>query len=277
LLYSVHSGRMGAASKTTRVTVVTREQRLSSGLVVRQDYGESIRAAFYQTEFEEFLYATDGGTIFIVEYRGKSFGLTCKHIFRSFSPNQLFITEEKQGKKGGMPAPISQIAYPSSPRDAAEGSDIVDVCVIEFSDDMPKDFFKDAPYIIDEKTVATSSRGHRLEVSGVLKEKSNIDPPDIHMAYCRLEFADDGAHKSDPTLRRAIAEFAKPDFSTLTGISGAPVFNLSVNALCGMVVRGGMAGRKAIVHYIDAYDILRMLEAIRNNAPAAKYTKPAPA
>jgi len=210
---------------------------------VKQDYGESVRAAFYQTEFEEFLYATEGGTIFITQFRGKVFGLTAKHIFASFSPNQLFITEEKQGKKGGKPAPITATMYPSSPTQAAEGSDIVDVCVIEFSPGMPTGFFRDTPYIVDENTVATSKRGNRLEVSGVLKEKSKIDPPDIHMAYCRLDFTDDGPHRSDPTLRRAIAEFACPGFSTLTGISGSPVFNVSLNALCGMVVRGGMTVR----------------------------------
>jgi hypothetical protein len=252
------------------------EQRLSTGLIVRQDYAESVRAAFYQTEFEEFLYATGGGTIFITHYRGRQYGLTAKHIFRSFSPNQLFITEEKQGKKGGMPAPISQIAYPTSPRDAAADSDIEDVCVIEFSQEMPAGFFKDTPYIIDGATVATSKPGDRLEISGVLKEKSKIDPPDIYMAYCRLEFADDGPHKTDPTLRRAIAEFANPDFSTLAGISGSPVFNTSASALSGMVIRGGMVGRRAIIHYIDAYDILRILDAINRGVANTHYMKPAP-
>jgi hypothetical protein len=37
-----------------------------------------------------------------------------------------------------------------------------------------------------------------------------------------------------------LAEFKDPEFASVTGISGSPVFDVTANALCGMVVRGGM-------------------------------------
>lgn len=51
---------------------------------------------------------------------------------------------------------MAGICYPSSPRDGAEDTDIIDVCLIEFSEDLPSDCFKDAGYIVDEKTITTA-------------------------------------------------------------------------------------------------------------------------
>jgi hypothetical protein len=38
-------------------------QTLASGLTVRQDFSRAVRPVFFQTEFEEWLYATHGGTL----------------------------------------------------------------------------------------------------------------------------------------------------------------------------------------------------------------------
>ena len=42
-------------------------QTLASGVAVRQDFTKAVRPVFFQTEFEEWLYATHGGTLFIVD------------------------------------------------------------------------------------------------------------------------------------------------------------------------------------------------------------------
>ena len=63
-------------------------QRLISGITIEQDIATSVRAVFFQTEFEGFLYATHGGTLFVVKYRGRHYGLTCHHVFGSFEPGQ---------------------------------------------------------------------------------------------------------------------------------------------------------------------------------------------
>lgn len=229
---------------------------------------------FFQTDFDDFLYATDGGTLFLVRYSGRDYGVTCRHVFTGtgFDPNRLFITQEKHAKKGSMPAPIKQVAYASSPRDAAVDADILDVCVIEFADDMAPNFLT-GTYVIDHKTVATSQVSHRLLVAGVLKEKTMIDPPDITMGYCQLEFSDAGSPTSDPVLRHATAEFNRPEFTDIAGISGAPIYDLTTDALCGMVVRGGMNGAKCTIYYVDIYDIFRLLKGISEHAANVYYLK----
>ncbi len=176
-----------------------------------------------------------------------------------------------------MAAHVTGICRPSSPTDALEGSDIGDICVIEFSDDTRPEFFNGSAYIVDEKTVTTSKVGDELFVAGVLKEKTTISPPDIIIGYCNLSFRDCGP-TSDPILRRAFAVFAQAlfgqsEFSSVTGISGSPVFNKTANALCGMVIRGGMNGPACTVYYVDIFDIVRLLEAVSTRAPSTYYTK----
>jgi hypothetical protein len=70
--------------------------------------------------------------MFVVRFRGQLYGLTCKHVFREFEPNTVFITDEKQARKGSKPAPVKTLCYPSSPKDGAVGTDVDDICVIEF-------------------------------------------------------------------------------------------------------------------------------------------------
>ncbi|MFK4488892.1 hypothetical protein [Bradyrhizobium sp. USDA 336] len=235
------------------------------------DFTAAVRPVFFQTPFEEFLYATHGGTLFLVNFRGITYGMTCGHVFKDFGHGQLFVTQEKNAKKGSKPAPIAGIYYPSSPVDGAAGTDVQDICVIGFSSDIPADFFKGSVYPLDATTTRASQPGHRLLVAGVLKEKTSIVPPDITIGYCRLEFQDAGYGSSDPILRTAVAEFAAPEFSDITGVSGSPVFDLTANALCGMVVRGGMQGRFCRIHYIDIYDILQFLDGVSSGAPSHSY------
>jgi hypothetical protein len=176
-----------------------------------------------------------------------------------------------------MPAHVTGICYPSSPRDGAEGTDISDICVIEFSDETGPDFFKETAYVLDEKTVASSKFYDHLLVAGVLKEKTTINPPDISIGYCNLSFKDMGP-TSDPIMRRGFAIFAQAlfgrlDFTSVTGISGSPVFNASAKAFCGMVIRGGLTGPACHIYYVDAFDIIRLLEAVSTRASNTYYTK----
>jgi len=40
------------------------------------------------------------GTLFLVSFRGRVYGLTCQHAFQDFALEQLFITQEKQAQEG---------------------------------------------------------------------------------------------------------------------------------------------------------------------------------
>jgi hypothetical protein len=249
-----------------------RNQALSSGVVIQQDFSDAVRAVLFQTEYEEFLYATYGGTLFVVSFQGRFYGLTCRHVFGDFEPGQMFISQHKVALKGTLPAPISGLCYPSAATGAAVGTDYSDICVIQFSEDIESDFFRDPPYIIDEKTVGTSKVGHELHAAGFLKDKTEIDSPNITVGACRLSFRDAGIF-SDPFLRRGEAQFRNPGFDNIAGMSGAPVFDQTANVLCGMVARGAMNDDKCFIYYIDIFDIVRLLEGVSMNAAGASYTK----
>ena len=248
-------------------------QTLSSGLIIRQSISDAVRPVFFQTDIEDFLYGTHGGTTFVVNFRGRVYALTCGHVFKEFDHGKIFITAEKQAKAGSPRPEIKAVYYPSSPRDAAIGTDVVDICVIEFTDDIGPDFFKGSAYVIDDNTVATSRPGHALLVSGVLKDWTTIFPEEIRIGYCRLQFLDAGVFDPDPVLRRAVSEFHKPKFQNITGISGSPVFDQTANVLCGMVARGSMTDSNCEIKYIDIYDVIRVLEAISAGLSDTKYKK----
>src|SRR5258708_10626837 len=82
---------------------------LSSGLIIRQDFAEAVRPVFLQTAYEEFLYATHGGTLFLVVYRGRVYGVTCAHVFGDFPHGKLFVTQKKLAQKGSMPGHVTQL------------------------------------------------------------------------------------------------------------------------------------------------------------------------
>ena len=84
--------------KTMRVT-----QKLVSGLVVRQDIPNAVRPVFFKTDFEEWLYATHGGTLSLIRFRGRVYGLTCNHVFMDFPTGRLFIVGKKYAQKGNLP------------------------------------------------------------------------------------------------------------------------------------------------------------------------------
>ena len=86
-----------------------------------EQIADAVRPVFFQTNVEEFLYATHGGTLFLVKYLGRSYALTCYHVFQDFRHGSLFITQEKNAKKGSKPAPVKTFCYPSSPKDDAVG------------------------------------------------------------------------------------------------------------------------------------------------------------
>jgi hypothetical protein len=252
-------------------------QKLASGVTIRQDFSTAVRPVFFQTDFEEVLYATHGGTLFVVQFRGIYYAITCGHVFQDFPHGRLFIANQKYATKGSMPAPVAGYCHPSAPMDGAVGTDVGDICLIDFTDELPRDFFKDSAYVIDRGTIATAGYGHALLVAGVLKDKTYIVPPDITIGYCNLQFRDIGP-ASDPFLRRGLAVFGqhlfgRSEFERITGISGAPVFDRTNNALCGMVMRGGMVGPVCHIAYVDAFDILKFLEAVHARADNTYYFK----
>jgi hypothetical protein len=247
-------------------------QTLASGTIIRQDFRTSARFVFFDTGNEDWQYATHGGTMFMVHYKWRPYGLTCGHVLKDFWWHQLVVTDQRQGR---AIAGLSSIAYPSQPKDEAVGTDLLDVIVIQFAEDIGTAFFVDAPYIIDDKTVASSKFGDTLHVAGTLKTKSEIDETRIAPIYCLLELADDTPTSNDPTLRRATGKFDKPEFADVLGLSGSPLFNVTSGGLCGMAVRGTMNQDICTLWYVDIFDICQLLAAVHENRPETHYKKQA--
>jgi hypothetical protein len=245
-------------------------QVLASGVTIRQDFRDAIRAVFFQTGIEDWEYATHGGTLFVVNYQGKVYGVTCGHVRKDFEWRQLVVTDKKIGTRA---AGLKNVCYPSSPRHSAVDTDIEDLAVIEFADDIGPTFFADTAYVIDPQTARTSSIGDALQVAGVLKAATQIDQGIIAPQFCLLEFTDQGAASEDPTLRQAIGVYEKPEFEEVVGISGSAVFNATANALCGMVVRGGLHENKCTIRYVDILDILKLIQAVHDGKLETDYRK----
>lgn len=232
----------------------------------------SVRAVLFATGLEDFPYATHGGVLFLVAFGGKLFGVTCRHVFGDFPPEALLVTQERHGQKGSRFAAIQGIRYPSNPRREAAGTDITDLCVVEFSQEVGPEFFHGTAFQLEQ--LADSARpGDELVVMGMLKDPTTIDGHDISVNWCRLEFVDAGI-SPDPTVRRGIAGYHQPPFHNLTGISGGPVFNRTLQRLCGMVVRGGIdADNLAAIYYADIFDIMVLVEAVAIGDTSKDYTK----
>jgi hypothetical protein len=182
-----------------------------------------------------------------VSFAGKLFGVTCRHIFGDFAPEALLVTQERHGKRGSRFASIKGIRYPSSPRRDAIGTDIIDLCVVEFAQEVDHEFFHGTAFVLDVHRIGTSRAGDELVVIGMLKDPTAIDGHDISVNWCRLEFTDMGI-SADPTLRRGIAAYHQSSFQNLTGISGAPVLT---EVPSGMWLECGSGAASDIVKLSD--------------------------
>lgn len=236
------------------------------------DISASVRVVLFATEFDEHPYATHGGTLFIVKFKDMLFGVTARHVLGDFPPEALLVTQEKQAKKGSRFASIRGIRYPSAPRADAIGTDITDVCVIEFSAEVTPEFFHGTAFPLDQEHAGTIRVGEELIVYGMLKDATIIDGQNISVSWCRLEFLD-GGPSSDPFLRQARALYDNPPFTNLLGISGAPVFSSSTGRLRGMVVRGGTDEGNWIIRYVDVFDLIKLIDAVAAGQDGTEYVK----
>jgi hypothetical protein len=244
--------------------------RLASGLWIRQDYRDAVRFVMFDTGQPEWPYATHGGTAFVINVDGRCFALLCKHTLGDFHWPQLVITDEKFGTKS---AGLKAFGYPSRPVAGAIDGDILDLGLLEFSEDVDATFFRNSAYILDANTVCSSQPNDKLEVHGTLKDLSVISETAITPVFGRFEFRDDGPEKADPVLRNARSTIANSEVARLTGLSGAPVFNLTQRKLCGVVVRGQLSETSATIKYVEASDMLQFAVGAARRATSTYYEK----
>lgn len=244
------------------------EQLLSSGMLVRQDIRQAVRFVMFETGVEGWDYATHGGTLLIINCGGRPYGVTCHHVRQDFEWSTLAITDARFGRQI---AGLKGVLFASQPTGVAIDSDLLDLVIIEFADDVGPSFFGDNAYIFDSGTVSSSASGNKLAISGALKDQSEITENTIAPVFAYLEFEDRGIFGADPVLRQAIAQFSNPEFSRVTGLSGAPVFNLTRGKLSGIVVRGSMDGAFAKITYVDISHLAEMLKVIVRGKSSTAY------
>jgi hypothetical protein len=236
---------------------------------VPKEIAESVRFVCFETHLEDFRLATNGGTAFVVRYKGTPFAITCRHVLHGFNIDDLVITNARLGRKV---AGVRGIYHPRPLNGDVEGSDLDDVCVIAFHEH-DNEFF-DCIYDLDRLSAATSEPANRLIVTGFLKQKSSINPPYIFAGLCFLQFTDAGVAAFDRTFRRRLATYFKPNFDSISGMSGAPVYNVDSRAVCGMVARGGIQGDGVCtIYFIDIFDIMQFLDAIASGSNKVSYVR----
>lgn len=240
-------------------------------LALNQTITASVRFIFFETDYKEWIYANYGGTAFLVNYKNKIYAITCMHVFGDFNWQRLVITSKKFAELGSRIAKLKSRFYPTSPTSAAVGSDILDLVIIELENEL--DIFTEPPYLINADTCKRSDVGDELEAIGTLNSESGFDDDHIRPVFGRIELKDNGHQTSDPVLRKASSILDNSEINDVNGLSGCPIFNKTKNALCGMVVRGGLINQACTIYYIDIDDIMLFLEAIDNQEKSFSYNK----
>ena len=231
----------------------------------------STRMVLFETNYDDWKYASHGGTVLVVAVAGKPYGLTARHVAGDFAWDDLCVTNRRAD--GDQIAAPKSIFYPSDLKKGAEGTDIGDIAVIEFRDDVELEFFGEDFYPLETGTVPAGT-GDDLIVHGALKEKSTIADRTIKPTFASLGFQDDGPHAHDPFLRTCSAYWANPEFTSISGLSGSPVFNETRNGLTGLMIRGGLKGCNASGLYLDFEDVLQVLQNVHRGVYHADYVKP---
>ena len=239
-----------------------------------QPFEPSVRPVLFETGIEDFQYATHGGSFFLVEFEGQVFGITCWHVFKDFEIQDLVVSECWNPQQGARLANVRGHYRMTEPVGEIIGSDLLDLCILDFTEDITPSFFGGSAFIVSDETVASSEKDHVLQAFGALKEKTVIVPPDVHVSYGLVDFYDLGQANSDVTLRVAGGHWIESTIANLTGLSGAPVMDRTTGKLCGMVVRGKVQNGDALIYFIDFWDILKFLKTIKGGGGTVKYSKP---
>jgi len=253
-------------------------QQLSSGINIEQDLNNAVRFVFFDTGMDEWRYATYAGVLFLVQYNSKIYGVTARHVFQNFNWRQLVVTKGKFGNQNELVAELRYFYYPTALEGAAEGSDIGDIAIIDFTENCQHEFFLQTPYLIDAGTIAFSQSDDHLLIHGSLQTQSSTNEAGVvHPQYCTFtDLVDSGISDQNPTLRKATITFSQDiTFDNITGISGGPVFNITQNKLCGMVVRGGLTNFNATIWYLDIGDIVAFIRSIDQNVEHTRYQRTA--
>lgn len=236
-----------------------------------QPLKDACRCICFFTPVEGHEVATYGGTAIVIIYDGRPYAITARHNAHDFAWVDLIITKDRNSN---VNAPIRAISYVGKGLGHADGSDLLDIAIIQFDTEVTPNFFRGAAYNLDHFPVCVSKLDDDLVIYGALSDQSVIERMSIFSQFAELGFVDVGPHSHDVVLRSAKGQWLNSSVTHLAGLSGAPVYNTSQDGLCGMMVRGSLSDAGvATVHYIDIADIARVLHSVNEGQPAGYYRK----
>lgn len=233
---------------------------------------DACRWVCFETDVEDWEVATHGGTLFVVVYMGVPYGLTAKHNQHSFAWKNLIVTKDRLSNQT---AGLKAVSYAGAGLGSAAGSDLLDVAIIQFADDVTPDYFDGSAYDLDTEPVCASQSGDDLTIYGVLTAPSILEEKQIIPKFGELGFLDVGPNSHDPVLREARGQWLNSKVHDLGGLSGGPVYNATQEGLCGMILRGGIAVETGIAtgHFIEIMDIARVLHSVHEGSRGGSYAK----
>lgn len=225
----------------------------------------------FETGNDDWLLGSDGGTLTLFEFEQRVFAITCAHAFHSFDWQSLRISAER----AGVPAirPFSRFQA-SRPIGAATDTDLLDVVVFEIHESMSRESFVDPPIPLARDEVVDCDDGDEVYACGYLKDLSNYIADNRRYALCQMTATVVSRELADLTLRTAIAKCADPALSSLTGISGAPVYRVRDLKPCGMITRAGSTDEGDVkLHFVEMSDVIQVLIAARHPNESHTYIK----
>lgn len=238
-----------------------------------QSLKEACRWVCFETPVEGWEVATNGGTLFIVACDGIPYGLTARHNLHTYAWGHLIVTSSR---KSNRLAGIRAVSYVGKATGHAEGSDLTDLAIVQFSPDVTAEFFDGSIYDLDEGDLCVSRFDDDLTIYGALSQDSRIGDKVVSATFAELGFRDNGPSFYDPAvLRSARGQWLESRVACLAGISGCPIFNTTQPGLCGMVLRGGIHPETGIatIHYLGIDDIARILHSVHEGNPTGFYHK----
>tara|TARA_B100000686_G_C16781764_1_gene972392 strand:- start:1335 stop:2075 length:741 start_codon:yes stop_codon:yes gene_type:complete len=235
----------------------------------------SVRHLCIETDVDGYEYFTYGGTITLVKYKDKTYGLTCGHVVnadKSVSYDQLCILNTRDGIHI---AGIENVVLPKNLADEAVDSDLADICILEFSSECTGDFFSHTPHELSDIDIIADQIGDQMYAVGAIKQDCGVDyeTNTINSQYVCLPIHAQGKHSVDPILYKSIGKIPNDwNISELTGMSGGAIYNANQNhALTGIIARAGVKEKDATIFYISIVPFLKALQALENKSTHVKY------
>ena len=253
---------------------------MSSGVWISQDLFEATRPVLFETEFDDFSIATHGGTLFLISTRDRLFGISPKHVLGRTGPDQfvpeaLYTCQHNREPRGDRLRLKCAYSMEVPPEETLEGThDAFDLMIWEFQ---PPEANETSCYLWDSRTITAVKPSAKVMVVGFLKDTSaitslgpNVSRSDVQPFKAVARHVRNAGDDECGLVAKSYLPAALVDkIGSLKGLSGSPVYDLSQESVCGMVIRGGLHSESNLMtlRFMSAKFIDRALQSIVRDDP----------